>query len=719
MVKKLSIKERLKPQRKKSNPLFTRLDDAIALTRSRSGIVRYLFAFVISLLFLLLRTSLLPFLNEDPEFMIGLPAIFIVAWFAGFGPGILTTVVTALIFVYLFISPVNTINTQNLNELFRLFLYCVEGIFITGIIHLKNTAYSRMKRQTAQQSVIATLGQFGLEHQSLQLLLNRSIRAIQQTLGVDYVAFWEIEPSGQTIRLRTGAGWGSGNKKIRVQNTRESHIGEVLKEGEIVHFNRGRKFNSFSDKDFLEEYEINSGISIPLRGVPQNYGVLSVYSKEKRSITKDEITFVESIANVLQTTIERKESRKALEVIATASSEVSSTLDPKKALSNVVKSLVPQFADLSEIYVRRKGGKTQLVEVAAVRKEKERILREIAQKYPPHEAIMRPSGQVMKSGKALLSQQLEPDWVKDVTVDQIHLKLLSKLQVHSLIVVPLKIGRETIGVMTFGLSEQEYYYSENDFLVAKEIAGRVSIALENARLYEEVREAVQARDEFLSIASHELKTPLTSMLLQLQSVLHSIKNESLVNFSIDKTVTMLESTINQSKRLTKLVNDLLNISLITTGRMNLEKEEIDLNPIVKDVITRMEEQAQKTGSSIEFHADKAIKGSFDKVRIEQVIINLITNAIKYGSGRPIEVTLSNSNKVAKLAVKDNGMGIAQDQQKKIFERFERGDVKSSQKGLGVGLYMVNSIVKAHGGSIQLQSIPKKGSTFIVELPTGS
>lgn len=236
------------------------------------------------------------------------------------------------------------------------------------------------------------------------------------------------------------------------------------------------------------------------------------------------------------------------------------------------------------------------------------------------------------------------------------------------------------------------------------------------RNYENAQKEIQARDQFLAIASHELKTPVTSMLLQVQTAIHNIRNVSLANFSVANLLKMLEGTEQQSQRLSKMVNDLLNLSLITTGKMDLEPEETDLSEIVKQVSDNFSEKLQKENNSITVHADKPVIGMWDKVRIAQAVTNLLSNAIKYGDNKPIVVTVSNSHERAKLVVQDQGIGISHDQQQRIFERFERAVSSREYQGLGVGLYITNQIVRAHNGKIHVESQPRNGTSFIIELP---
>ncbi len=227
---------------------------------------------------------------------------------------------------------------------------------------------------------------------------------------------------------------------------------------------------------------------------------------------------------------------------------------------------------------------------------------------------------------------------------------------------------------------------------------------------------IKARDEFLSIASHELKTPLTSMLLQLQTILYNIRHVSLANFSVESLLKMLESAENTSKRMSKMIGDLLNVSLITTGRLDLEREEANLVAIVKDVLERFSEKLDKYPLKLEFKKENEFVGNWDKLRIEQAITNLISNAIKYGEGKPIKIQVLKDGNFAKLVVKDSGIGIPAERQKKIFERFERAVSTSKYEGLGVGLYITYQIIKTHGGSINVKSKQNEGTTFEVKLP---
>ena len=230
-----------------------------------------------------------------------------------------------------------------------------------------------------------------------------------------------------------------------------------------------------------------------------------------------------------------------------------------------------------------------------------------------------------------------------------------------------------------------------------------------------LEEALIARDQFLSIASHELKTPLTSLKLQAQLTLR--------NLSLNKTITperqvsMAQQTSDLVGRLTRLIDDMLDVSRIRTGKLKLEKAPQELNDIVREVVFRMSVLFEAAGIPIPtIKASENIEGEWDRFRLEQVIGNLLTNAIRYGRGNPVEIKIEQKNSKGVLSVKDKGYGIAQGDQTRIFGRFERAINSAEVSGLGLGLFISKEIVESHGGRIWVESDEGEGSTFYVELP---
>jgi PAS domain S-box-containing protein len=260
------------------------------------------------------------------------------------------------------------------------------------------------------------------------------------------------------------------------------------------------------------------------------------------------------------------------------------------------------------------------------------------------------------------------------------------------------------------------------YIHAMEVTEKVLARKKLEKISDDLKTAVQARDDFMSIASHELKTPLTSLKLQSQIFKRSVLKGDLSVYNKERIDIIVDQTDKQSSRLTRLVDDMLDISRIRSGQLTIDREEFNFCGLVRETLERLSSQfspsPQVSGESVVpiLSNQSEIVGFWDKLRIEQVITNLLTNALRYGGGKPIDVRLEDRKENVLLAVNDNGIGIAESAQEKIFDRFERAINANEVSGLGLGLFITKKIVLAHGGKIWVHSELGKGSTFFVELP---
>ncbi len=393
------------------------------------------------------------------------------------------------------------------------------------------------------------------------------------------------------------------------------------------------------------------------------------------------------VINVMQDLTEQRRSAFAAQILAEAGRVLGSSLEADATLTSIAQLAVPLLADWCAVHVRDPGGSVRLLAVAGA-----------AERHPLEPTTVPGAAAVLRSGKT--------EWAASAAKAQAP-------SVLSYIAVPFSARGEVLGSLTLVTTERSgRSYDAGDVRIAEELAERVGSALDNASLYRRAQEAVRVRDDFLSIASHELRTPLTPLRLQIQILRRLLEQGEPP--PRERLAHSLETLERQTERLSRLVNDLLDVSRITAGKVTLQREKVDLAEVAREVVDRY---AASSASRIVVEAQSAV-GSWDRARLEQVATNLLVNAIKYGEGKPIDVMVQRRDGAALLLVRDRGIGIAPGDARRIFERFERAASASAYGGLGLGLYIAQQIAAAHGGRISVQSAPGEGATFQVELPVG-
>jgi signal transduction histidine kinase/DNA-binding response OmpR family regulator len=286
----------------------------------------------------------------------------------------------------------------------------------------------------------------------------------------------------------------------------------------------------------------------------------------------------------------------------------------------------------------------------------------------------------------------------------------------AMLVVPLRGRDRTMGTLRLFRCGPRGMYGPHELRIAAELGRRASHAIDNALLYRQAREAVRVRDEFLSIASHELRTPLTPLSLQTEAIERMVAERIPDDRVRSEILRRLATCARQVDRMTRLVLNLLDVSRLRAGRLELQVDSCDLHELTSEITARFQDDLSHSGRRIEVALEGPVLGRWDRSRLDQVLTNLVSNAVRYGGKKPIAVALTRHRTHATVTVSDQGTGIEERDLGRIFERFERGESSRSHGGLGLGLYIARCIVEAHGGTIAVRSRIGEGSTFQVDLP---
>ncbi len=412
--------------------------------------------------------------------------------------------------------------------------------------------------------------------------------------------------------------------------------------------------------------------------------------------------------------------RRRLGFLAEIGRTLSESLDYESTLNRVAKSAVPFFSDWCCVFLCLDGRNIELVAVDHVDKQRGEYLRECFTVYAPKLEYSYGIGRTIREGTPRLVEVFTEERLRSIAPSERYVELMQGAVLSSSIAIPLSARGKTFGAVYFAYGVSGRRYEERDLELAEEIGRRASVAVDNAGLYREATRAIQVREDFISVASHELRTPLTAIKIRadLLSRLARMGAEGMPRIQ-----GIAEGLPPEVQRFEGLVDALLDVSRLRAGRLNIDRRRSDFAEIVRKAIAALENEAVSQGVRLDFNASTPIYGYWDEIRMEQVVVNLLSNALKFGQGKPVLVRLEAETTRPKpmltLLVKDQGIGISKDDQVRIFQRFERAVSERHFGGLGLGLYIAQEIVTAHGGTIFVESEPGQGAAFTVSLPIES
>ena len=443
--------------------------------------------------------------------------------------------------------------------------------------------------------------------------------------------------------------------------------------------------------------------ALPLAAEGRVLGMLLLGFDQARTFAEDDRALAGAVAAVCAQALDRARlfvaervsraeavaAQRRLAFLDSLSAVVTDTLDPAEMATRVVALAVPALGDWAAVFTMGEDG--AVAQAAASGPE---ALAERAGSLLAGE--LRERLEAVARGGAADVVEAEPGDPRAPLVAAL---------------VPLGARGQVFGALAVASADPVQRYGPQDLALLSDVARRTALGLEHARLYHAAQLAAQAREDFMQVASHELQGPVASFRLGVE-----LLARELARGSRDRVDERLRVLMRQAERLGRISSALLDVTRITAGRLTLMRHEVDLAALAREVVARHEDEAQAAGAQVAVDAAAPVPCQADPDRVEQIVANLLSNALKYGRGAPVHVRVRAEDGYAVLEVQDGGIGIPPEQQARIFGRFERAVPPRSYGGLGLGLWIVRSLVEAHGGQITVRSAAGEGSTFTVRLP---
>jgi signal transduction histidine kinase len=292
------------------------------------------------------------------------------------------------------------------------------------------------------------------------------------------------------------------------------------------------------------------------------------------------------------------------------------------------------------------------------------------------------------------------------------------LGVSSAVTIPLRGRGDTLGaIVLVETTTPDLLARGSELALAEEFAARAALAIHDARLYEDAKAALRARDEFLVVASHDLRMPLSLLEMQIESMQRvASRAEGGAMVPVARLPRFLDGILRLARQLSIVVEDMLDPTRLTGAHMKLALEEIDLAGLVCTVVARFGDQLAHSGSRVVLSANETAPGEWDRFRLEQVVGNLLSNAIEAGAGKPIEVSVDSDDEHARVHVRDHGLPLTEERKAQLFSLEERAVSARHYGGAGLGLFLARRIVDALGGTIDVETHEGDGTSFTVSLP---
>jgi len=583
-------------------------------------------------------------------------------------------------------------------------------------------AEEQLRHRAEQQAVVAELGQRALAGGELSALLDEAADRVARSLGVEYAAIVELDPQGDALVMRAGVGWDAGDLGRAKSGVGDASLAgfTLLSEEPVVVADLAAE-TRFEPSPLLRRHGVVSGVSVLVQGRDRPYGTLGAFGRSPRAFTRDDVHFLQSLANALATAIQRRrddeELAKVRDQLAVQLADMtrlhglvarlSNSLELSAVLGEVIAAVTGLQGTDRGVLMLSDPERNAMTTAASVGF----TAGELDDLTGPVTADTAEGGvtAVISGGLIVEGSQSDPVFVP-------HVPAAVHAGYHAVCSTPLLTsGGELVGMITtyFPTTHRP---TDRETRLVELYARQAAESIDNARLYREIREADRHKGEFLAMLAHELRNPLAPVL----NALHVLRLDGL---DAGTSAQALDVAEQQVRHLARLVDDLLDVSRISSGKIQLRTGRVDLrDPVARAVETArplVEERRHELSVSL---PESPVRLVADGSRIEQVVSNLLNNAAKYTEpGGAISLRAGREGGEAVVRVSDTGIGIAPELLPRVFDLFTQADrsLDRSQGGLGIGLTLVRRLVELHGGSVAVDSPGLGlGTEFVVRLPLG-
>lgn len=648
-----------------------------------SHLLRFGAALGVTALALALSLAFYPVVARIPmAFFFG--AVALSAWYGGLGPGLLATVLGILAVEYFFIAPTHSFGLGNPSDLLALVILGAVAVLI-AFLQARLRGANR-HAEVARTEIEAAAG----ERARLAAIVGSSNDAIIGKTLDGTITSWNAaaermygyaadEVIGRSISLL-------------VPEDCLDELGQIME--------RLRKGERIAQHDTVRVTKDGRRLEVSVS--------ISPITNERGEIL--------GAATIARDVTERRRDEVRLRFLAEVGELLTASLDYQTTLQTVARLAVPALADWCAIDMVQEDGTVARLAVEHQDPAKVALAHELYERYPPDPEDTTGLPHVLRTGESELYPEIPDELLVAGCRDEEHLRIARDLGLTSALVVPLVARGRILGAMSWVFAESNRRYDASDLAFARELARRAALAVDNARLYQATQAAIRDRDDVLTMVSHDLRSPLTSIMGMAQLLQRQVDAEEQ-----PRVTHGLERIEAITRRMEGLIDELADVARLRVGaEIQLRRSAVDLATLVRQAVGEHEQRTGLHQISVDDQSEGLV-GLWDGPRLRRVLDNLLGNATKYSPrGGPIEMRLRREDGAdgvcAVLEVRDFGVGIAPEDQQRIFEPGQRGRNVGEIGGTGIGLAGACQIVRQHGGSIEVQSELGKGSTFTVRLP---